>query len=79
MYIINVFDQTRNLALRYTVACTITESLNHPQMDDFINNNHTLITLNKENSIQLHDSITFDENAQKITPLLNYIKIEIDD
>lgn len=61
--IINVFDQTRNLALRYTVACTITESLNHPQMDDFINNNHTLITLNKENSIQLHDSITFDENA----------------
>lgn len=61
--IVNEFEQTRSQALKYKVKCTITESLNHPEMSDFIDNNHTLITVNSQNTIVLQNTIEFDERA----------------
>lgn len=61
--IVNPFDESRNQAIRYSIDCTITESLNNPKMRDFITNNHTLMTFNKENSIKLTSAITFADDA----------------
>lgn len=61
---LSITNPYRNdIEFTYDIHCTINEKLSDPRMVNFINKNHSLITVNKENTIKKADDITFDSDA----------------